>query len=187
MRIGFRELICILVVLAIPPAFWWSVYQPMHERMAQIDAEYETKRQKLDQLESAMKHVHDLGSEIDRLTEALTVFEAKLPAEKEVDVILKEVSQLVLRHGLKTRSVKADPMPIQNARYSEQALRMVIRGDFDGYYSFLLELERLSRITQVPQMKLTKFNGGEEGEMEADFTLSIFFEPQGAGRLAGLP
>jgi len=187
MRIGFRELICILVVLAIPPAFWWSVYRPMHERRVAIDNEYESKRQKLDQLESAMKHIEDLGREIDRLTEALAVFEAKLPAEKEVDVILRDVTQLAMRHGLKSTSFKADSKPIQNARYSEQSLKLIMRGNFDGYYSFLLELERLSRITQVPSMKLTKFKGGQEGEMEAEFTLSIFFEPQSAGRIARLP
>jgi type IV pilus assembly protein PilO len=180
MRIGIRELVCILVVLGIPPAFWWSVYRPIDERIAAVNNEYETKKQKLEQLEAAMKPIDDLGREIDRLSEALTVFEAKLPAEKEVEVILKEVTQVAMRHGLKTRSVRAEK-PTKNTRYSEQELKMVIRGDFDGYYSFLIDVERLSRITQVPQMKLSKFKGGEEGEMEAEFTLKIFFEAQGGG------
>ena len=68
--------------------------------------------------------------------------------------------------------------PVTNARYTELPLKMVIVGDFDGYYSFLLDMERLSRITRIPEMKLEKLRKGEDGQMEAAFTLSIFFEPK---------
>jgi type IV pilus assembly protein PilO len=178
MRIGFRELVCILVVLAMPPTFWWSGYRKIDRAIESIEAEAANKEKKLEQLEGALKHISDLGKEIDRLSEALNVFEAKLPSEKEVDVILKEVSQLTMRHGLKTKSIRTDK-PVKNARYTEIPLKMMVQGDFDGFYSFVLELERLSRITQVPQMKLSKLKGGAEGALEAEFTLSIFFEAQG--------
>ncbi len=55
---------------------------------------------------------------------------------------------------------------------------MVISGDFPGFYAFMLDLERLSRITRVPEMKLEKLRNGKDGQMEAAFTLSIFFEAQ---------
>jgi type IV pilus assembly protein PilO len=55
---------------------------------------------------------------------------------------------------------------------------MEIYGDFDGFYSFLLQLERLPRITRVPKMTLKRTNGErkQQGRMKAEVTLSIFFE-----------
>lgn len=185
MRTGLRELMFLIVLLGIPAVAWYTHLKPAQVMIAQIQAEEQGKRQKLLQLESATKHISDLGGEIDKLTEAISLFEAKLPAEKEVDVILKHITQLAARHGLKARSVRAEKAN-RSARYSELPLKMVIHGDFDGYYSYMLDLERLSRITRIPQMQLTKLNDGGEGQMEAQFTLTIFFESQDAGgSLAG--
>jgi hypothetical protein len=53
---------------------------------------------------------------------------------------------------------------------------MNISGDFNGFYSFLLQLEKLARITRVTQMNLQKIDE-HDGQMQAQLTLSIFFEP----------
>ena len=53
-------------------------------------------------------------------------------------------------------------------------------GDFNGFYAFLLQLEKLPRITRVSQMKLEKISE-RDGEMTAQLTLSIFFEPETGG------
>jgi type IV pilus assembly protein PilO len=177
MRFGARELLFVLVLLAMPVAAWFFVFQPANEQIDQARREITAKQNKLRQLENATARIADLGREIDKLTESIKLFEAKLPAEKEVEVILKDIWQMAARHGLKPKSVRADK-PIKSARYSELPLKMVIVGDFEGYYSFLLDMERLSRITRVPDMTLIKARNGEEGQMEATFTLSIFFEPQ---------
>lgn len=179
MRFGFRELLFILVLVALPVIAWMTAFEPMNLAIAEAEREMLTKQQKLQQLQLATSRVDDLGREIDKLTKAIEVFEAKLPAEKEVEVILKEVWQVAAKHELKPRSVRADK-PIKAARYSELPLKMIIVGDFDGFYAFLLDLEKHSRITRVPEMKLEKLKKGGDGQMEATFTLSIFFEPQSA-------
>jgi type IV pilus assembly protein PilO len=83
------------------------------------------------------------------------------------------------RHGLKSPFLRAEKATI-SARYGEQPLKMKVQGDFNGYYGFLLDIERLARITRIPQMKLTKIKD-EEGRLEAEFTLNIYFESQGGG------
>jgi hypothetical protein len=60
---------------------------------------------------------------------------------------------------------------------------MNLAGDFKGFYAFLLQLEKLPRITRVSQMKLEKIDD-REGEMTAQMTLSIFFEPEAASASA---
>jgi type IV pilus assembly protein PilO len=68
------------------------------------------------------------------------------------------------------------------ALYLELPLKIIMEGEFDGYYQFLLELENLPRITRVHQLKLERETVGPgaealpPGSMKAEFTLSIYFE-----------
>lgn len=175
MRFGLRELVFVLVLLAVPVIAWYGDFRQQNAAVAAAKQEMAQKRAKLVQLESATRQIKDMEEEIDKLTQAIELFESKLPAEKEVEVILKEVWELAAKHKLKPRSVRTEK-PIVAARYSELPLKMVIVGDFDGYYKFLLDVERLSRITRIHHMELKKLKSGDDGEMEASFTLSIFFE-----------
>lgn len=175
MKFGLREIIFLMVLLAIPIASYFVVFKPNNEQISMARKEIELKRTRLSELHEATKHIDDLGKEIEKLRKAISLFEAKLPAEKEVDVILSQVWTLAKANNLRPRSVRTQKL-VKNARYVELPINMVIKGDFDGFYNFLLGMERLSRITRVPDMKLAKLKN-IEGQMEATFTLSIFFEP----------
>jgi type IV pilus assembly protein PilO len=179
MRFGTRELLFVLVLAAMPLAAWFFVFKPTNQQIQQARMEIVAKQSRLRELEAATSRINDQPQEIDKLADAIKLAEAKLPAEKDVDVILKEVWQLAGKHGLKAKSVRPDKID-KTARYSEQPMKMVILGDFEGFYSFLLDLEKLKRITRIPDMTLTKLKSDKEGEMEASFTLKIFFEPQSA-------
>lgn len=177
MRFGLREILFFAVLLGLPVAAYFFVFQPVNLQIEQVRRENTVKQAKLDKLEVA-RHIQNLGNEIKKLDASIKLFEAKLPAERETEIILKEVWQLATEHGLRPRSVRTDKS-IKNALYSELPIRMEIIGNFDGFYSFLLDLEKLSRITRIPELSLEKMRD-TEGNMTATFTLSIFFEPQSA-------
>ena len=86
-------------------------------------------------------------------------------------------------NSLQTKTIKTLKSE-RNGGYSEQPIQMTLSGDFHGFYSFLLQLEKLSRITRVSQLKLDKITT-KEGEMQAQMTMSIFFESDGASKVAG--
>jgi Tfp pilus assembly protein PilO len=52
---------------------------------------------------------------------------------------------------------------------------MELVGNFSSFYSFLLELEKLPRIIKIRELKLDK-EKITEGQISADFILSIFFQ-----------
>ena len=179
MRFGIRELIFVLLLLAMPVAAYVFVFQPRNEQIAQARQEIHQKQQKLEHLEAATKNITDLGQEIEKLSQTIELFEQKLPAQREVEVILKQVWELAAKHKLVPKSIRTD-RPVNAAQYAELPILMSIHGDFDGFYSFLLDLEKLRRITRMPQMKLEKISSQEqEGQMEAHVVLSIYFDPQG--------
>ncbi len=183
MRFGFRELIFLVVLLAVPVASWWYVFKPRNTEIAQARMEIEIKQVKLDKLREVAKRIDDIGLAIEQGREAVELIEAKLPNRDQVEDILENVWQLAKRNHLSLKSVKSEK-PVPATLYMEQPLRVSMTGRFDGFYQFLLEMENLSRITRVPRMKLERImeTGGlndaelDTGLMRADFTLSIYFE-----------
>lgn len=180
MRFGIRELTFLFLLLAIPVAAYFFVFEPRNRQVTQAREEIRQKQAKIQQLEVATKNMDDLGRKIDKLTEAIEVCEEKLPAHREVEVMLKEVWQLAATHDLQSKSVRTDK-PVALAHYSGLPINVKIVGHFDGFYSFLLKLEQLRRITRMPRMILKK-SANEVGEIEANMVLNIFFEQQSDGQ-----
>ncbi len=191
MRFGVRELIFLVVLLAVPVASWWYVFKPRNAEIQQAHREIEIKQAKLDKLREVAKRIDDIGLAIEQGREAVELVEAKLPNREQVEDILENVWQLAKRNHLILKSIKSEK-PVPAALYMEQPLRMIVTGRFDGFYQFLLEIENLSRITRVPRMKLERLDktGGldaaefDSGLMTAEFTLSIYFEPPASERTA---
>lgn len=176
MRFGFRELFFVLLLLAMPIAAYFFVFEPRNTQNDEKRRELDQKDLKLQQLEAATYKIDDLGREIDKLAGAIKLFEQKLPVEREVEVILKQVWELAAQNRLTPKSVRTDK-PITTAHYTELPISMVIIGDFDGFYRFMLDLEKLRRVTRMPKLKLKKLVN-EQGKMRAELILSIFFEPK---------
>jgi type IV pilus assembly protein PilO len=175
MRFGLRELVFLCVLLGLPVAAYFFVFAPSNKQIDQVRLENAAKQAKLEQLQVA-RHIEDLGQEIEKLAAAIDMFEAKLPAAKEVDVILQEVWQVATQRGLRSKSVRPD-LHIQSPAYNELPIKMKMMGDFKGFYGFLLDLEKLPRLTRIHDMKLKRLKD-TDGHIEAAFTLSIYFEPQ---------
>ena len=57
----------------------------------------------------------------------------------------------------------------------EQPLEIALEGNFNSFYSFLLELEELPRIMKIREIRLEK-QSDKEGVVSADFVISIFFQ-----------
>jgi type IV pilus assembly protein PilO len=184
MRIGLRELIFFVVLLAVPVASFFYVFKPRNEQISQARAEIAVKQARLDTLAAVAAKVEDIGLEIEKGRESIRIIEAKLPSEQDVEGILEQVWQLAKRNKLNVKSVKSEK-PVPAALYMELPLKTVLEGEFDGFYQFLLELENLDRITRIHQLRLERSDGrggpGKEalppGAMRAEFTLSIYFQP----------
>ncbi len=91
MRFGLRELIFMIVLLAVPVASWWYVFKPRNVEIAMAKIEVITKQNKLDKLEEVAKRIDDIGLAIEQGEDAVDLIEAKLPNKQEVDVILQDV------------------------------------------------------------------------------------------------
>src|SRR5437763_7923203 len=147
MKFGIREIIFVLVMLALLGSTNYFVFSKSNKRKAERLADIHQRQQALSNLQAATAGIDDLNRKVDELQKAITFFESKLPQEKEVDKILKEVWQMAEANSLQTKSIKTLHSE-RGPNYSEQPIQMNLAGDFNGFYSFLLQLEKLPRITR---------------------------------------
>jgi Tfp pilus assembly protein PilO len=182
MKLGPREIIFLVLLMAIPLAAWQFVFQPQNERNAQLTRQIECRQERLRELNQAVARIGDLRKEIESLEQAVKFFQSKLPNEKEIDKVLKEVWRLAESNQLTAKSIRtlgpgADKAPIATpAGPAEQPIAMQLEGDFRGFYGFLQSLENQPRIMRIKKMVLEKLKKGPEGHIEAKFDMSIFFE-----------
>jgi type IV pilus assembly protein PilO len=180
MRFGLRSLILLLVLCAMPVASFFLVFKPQNQRIEQAKLDIEHKKELLSKLRQETSRNADLvraNAEIDATIDSI---EDRLPTGKEIDSVVRQVSDLAVQAGLGAPAMKSTK-PVQAALYMEQPLEMQLGGDFSGFFTFLVNLERLPRITRIPDMKLRSVD--REGEdLQAEFTLSIYFQDDGGSK-----
>ena len=94
-------------------------------------------------------------------------------------MVLQEIAKRADKNALSTKAIKTKNFD-RAAGYAEQPIEINLAGDFRSFYNFLLELEKLDRITQLKTMKLDKMLE-RDGAMQAQMTLSVFFEAGAKG------
>jgi type IV pilus assembly protein PilO len=183
MKLGIRELLFFALMLGLLGCSYVFVFKPAAEKRLARQAETDAKRQALVNLKQSTAGIQDLERKIDEVEKAIKFFESKLPQEKEIDKILREVWQMAEQNALQTRTIKTLKSE-RNAGYSEQPIQLSLAGDFQGFHAFLRQLEKMSRIVRVNQMKLEKVTA-RDGEMQAQLTITIYFESEHGQRFAG--
>ncbi len=173
MRFGAREIILFLSVLMLPVLSYFMVFQPQSAKIEQAKSDIDHKREVLDSLRAETKRNESLAKANEVIKMRIDEMESLLPSNREIDQIVRQVSGLAIESGLTPPSLKS-LKPIAAARFREQPLEMSTSGSFEGFYEFLLEVEKLPRITRIVDM-VVKDSNDEGIEIEVDFTLSIYF------------
>ncbi len=184
MRFGIRELIFVTLMIGLLVSTWFFVFKKASARREAKLAEISQMDKALVNLHKATAGIDDLHRKISELQKAIDFFASKLPQAKEMDKVLTEVSQMADANSLQSKQIKSLKTE-RGQNYSEQSIQMSLSGDFNGFYSFLLQLEKLPRITRVTNMNLTKISD-RDGEMQASMTMSVFFEPDAASKNSGV-
>lgn len=181
MRSGPREILFIAVLIAIPLVTWWYVIRPRNACAAQIRRAVHVKQAELKALNRTKGAIGDLKKEIADLTKAIAFFESKLPSEKEIDKVLHSLWQLAKSNKLVTKGIRTqdrrNPTDAELAsQHCDQPIAMQLEGEFMNFYAFLQALENEPRIMRIRDMKVIQSPEAPEGYVQAEFTISVFFE-----------
>ena len=185
MKLGIREMIFLLVLAAIPVAAWFFVFEPRNQDIEQSRREIAQMETTLVRLDQLTDEVGDVRTAIDEAELRLADFRRNIPDANEVDDMLAEIHRIGERNALGISSIRALNRT-ETQGYAEIPLSLEIDGSFRGLYRFLIDLERLPRITRVRELKLernlveSRGRVGEEdapaGQIDASMTVVIYCE-----------
>jgi len=161
---------CLVVALL---AFFFLFIRPQRAVLAAEQDEIQGRRASLQLLEVEAAKLDGARWQLERLERAIDAFEADLPQQGEMDVILREVWVIADAAGLKTQRIKTLKQRRQDA-YKVLPIEMKLRGPFEGVYRFLLSLERLPGVTKTQSLQLQTTSGLESGELEAGLVLNVY-------------
>jgi len=171
-----RKAIFFVLLLVVAYCAYKYMIKPANKALAVKKVEVEKKLIKLTEFEKATRAANDLGKQLEQLQEAITSLESKLPPKSQIDKVLRDVTVIAQKQGLKPKTIRTLKKK-DSGGYIEQPLKMELVGDFNSFYSFLLELEKLPRIMKIRGLKLKK-QKENEGEISSDFVISIFFQDE---------
>jgi type IV pilus assembly protein PilO len=175
MNSSLRKIVFSILLAGVAFAGYQYMIKPANAHLAEAKQRVDGKRAKLAEFEEATAKADDLNKQLEQLHEAIRFFESKLPPTSEIDRVLAQVTLVAQQEGLKSKTIRTIDQK-NSSGYVEQPLEMELVGDFNSFYSFLLELEKLPRIMKLRELKLEKKQRSEEEEVTAKFILSIFFQ-----------
>ena len=171
---GLRKIVFFVLLVGLAYVSHTYMIKPANQHLAQEKARVEQKLAKLAELERATATAENLTEQLEQMAEAMQYFESKLPPTSEIYTVLENVTIIAQKRGLIPKTIRTLKRE-ENGGHIEQPLKMELHGDFNSYYSFLLELEKLDRITKIRRLSLKK-KPKSEGQIEATFVVSIFFQ-----------
>ncbi|MHC4482160.1 MAG: type IV pilus inner membrane component PilO [Planctomycetota bacterium] len=174
MTSGLRKIVFFVLLVGVAYVAYQFMIKPANRHYAEHKVKVETKLAKLTEFEEATAAAEDLNKQLEELQEAIEFFESKLPPTSEIDKVLRDVTVIGEEQGLKPKTIRTLKRK-DNGGYVEQPLRMELVGNFNSFYSFLLELENLPRIMKIRELQIKK-QVRQEGQITANFVVSIFFQ-----------
>jgi type IV pilus assembly protein PilO len=171
---GLRKVVFFILLVGVAYVAYQFMVKPANKHLAEHRAKVEAKLAKLAEFEDATAAAEGLSKQLEQLREAIEFFESKLPPTSEIDKVLRDVTVIMEDKGLRSKRVRRLKQK-DNSGYVELPLKMELVGNFNSFYSFLLELEKLPRIMKIRDLELKK-QIEQEGQITTDFVVSIFFQ-----------
>jgi Tfp pilus assembly protein PilN len=110
--------------------------------------------------------------ESDRLQRDIAMLDTVLPEKSSIDSFQKQIVQLAAANSLQLSSIKS--LPSQELfGCIEQPVEISISGSFNGFYSFLLQLESLPRLKDLSQLRMRQ-SAEHNGDTEAELRVDVF-------------
>jgi len=171
---NFRRAVFFILLVGVAAAGYQYMIKPANDSLAKAKGQLDVKMAQLANFQKATAAAEDMTKQLEQLQEAMQFFESKLPPKSQIHEVLEQVTVIAQKQGLKPKTIRTLKKK-DNSGYIEQPLKMELEGNFSSFYSFLLELEKLPRIMKIRELDLDKHRE-MEGQIAADFIVSIFFQ-----------
>lgn len=181
-----------VIISALPPlilivAFVFLIYMPKDEEIDGLNVQLTTLTAEIAEGEEKIKRLDALIAENKILKERLAELRKQLPQEKEVSVLLKQISGLGLKSGLDIILWKPEPRKTDpEGLYVEIPVAVEVITGYHQLGAFFSHISRLQRLVNISDIKLdVKKSSLGDDRITAKFTARTFASAEPSGRAAG--
>jgi len=150
------------VVALIAAGYYFGYYQAEYERLGGLRAHELELQRKLSEVRSVAANIGAFQAEITQLQAQLAVALRQLPNEKQLEVLLADVSNLGKTAGIEIKSFKRENEQVHDF-YAEVPIAVQIEGSYHEIARFFDSVSRLPRIVNMGalDMKVAKASATE--------------------------
>jgi len=163
----------ILGLLVTAIGFYAFAYRPETNRLQNLGVRIGQNERDLTAAQLQAKAMHQVQMDINGLTEKLADFK-KLPANPgDLGQFEVEMATLSRRDKLHGWSVSWQGTPTHDEECYELPISLKFEGDFRDVYTFLCDMEDLSRLTRVK--KLVMKSPASDGSVQVEMMLDLYY------------
>lgn len=132
------------------------VILPKHEEIKALDVKISAQENEIAKNQAKAEKLAELTLENERLRKRLDELKQQLPDEKEVSTLLKQVSDLCIRSGMKVGLWRPEQRRTHpSGIVYEIPVRVELSGSYHSLGFFYSTLTKLNRIVNVSDIKLS--------------------------------
>ena len=136
------------VVLLLAGGYFFLVYQDASENLAVLRSQELELQRKLSEVRSIAANIGEFEEEIAALEVKLQKVLRQLPDDKEIEVVLSDISNLGKTAGIEIKSFQRRD-EVVHGFYAEVPISLEIEGEFHDIGRFFDMLARLPRIVNM--------------------------------------
>lgn len=145
----------VLVIVIISGAFVWFVFIPKSGEISTLNGEIAALNNDINIHRIKVKRLDELIKENKELQIQLATLKEQLPPEAEVEILLKQVSELGGRTGLDFKLWRpAEKRPNASGLYVEIPVNVEVAGAYHSLGVFFDKISKLPRIINVSNIRM---------------------------------
>lgn len=160
----------IFIILAVT-----LIFSPKNKQIKSLGASIAKLDNEIKTAEVKVRKLDELRAENARLQVKLEELKEKLPEEKEVSVLLKQISDLSQKSGLVVLLWKPQPRkPDPKGIYIEIPVSMQVIGGYHDLGVFFSHISRIKRIVNISKIKINSGAKAGAALIKGTFIASTF-------------
>jgi len=148
-----RALVLVVAVLVLVGGFYQFVYKKKSAQINVLQSQLSTLNTELQDLRAIQKKLEEFRSMIGELEAQLEVAQEQLPRQKEIPVLLKDISRFGKEAGMEFKSFRPS-RELSKGFYAEVPINLVISGPFHNIGKFVDEIVHYPRIIKISSMTI---------------------------------
>lgn len=171
-----KAIIILVPAIILVVLFITLIYSPKNKEINVLGASIAKLDNDIATAEVKVRKLDELKAEYEKVKLKLAELQQELPEEKEVSVLLKQISDLGIKSGLtiilwKPGAKKPDPKGI----YTEIPVKMEVVADYHDLGVFFAHVSNIKRIVNIKNIVMKPTKGkGVTTPIKATFTASTF-------------